>query len=134
MRTFRFNKLVRDKIVARQQEEGGKPDYRVLEDKEYLQALKAKILEEAQEMELSNVEDLVSELADLQEVIDCMLEAIGKTKADVARVQTKKNAKAGSFKQKLFVDTVQVADDSKWIPYYLKNADRYPEVEEQEND
>jgi predicted house-cleaning noncanonical NTP pyrophosphatase (MazG superfamily) len=128
MRTFRFDKLVRDKIVAQQQQGGGKPDYRVLEGREYLEALKTKILEEASELDVADADELVKELADLQEIIDCIVEAIGASKDDVAKAQAKKNAKAGSFKEKLYIENVTVPDDNEWIDYYLKNSDRYPEV------
>jgi predicted house-cleaning noncanonical NTP pyrophosphatase (MazG superfamily) len=128
MRTFVFNKLVRDKIVRQQQQAGGQPDYKVLADAEYLQALKAKILEEAAEMDTKDKDDLVKELADLQEVLDCMLDAIGSSKEELAKAQAKKNTKAGSFKERHFINAVTVPDDNQWIDYYLKNADRYPEI------
>jgi predicted house-cleaning noncanonical NTP pyrophosphatase (MazG superfamily) len=132
MRTFRFNKLVRDKIVEQQLQSGGKSDYHVLEDKEYLKALKAKILEEASEMDVEDMPELVKELADLQEVIDCMLEALGSAKDAVAKAQSKKNQKAGSFKKKLYIKTVTIPEDNEWIGYYLKHSDRYPEVKAKE--
>ena len=131
MRTFGFNKLVRDKIVQQQQQDGGKPDYKVLEGKEYLEALKAKILEEAAEMNTEEASGLVKELADLQEVIDCLVEAIGSTKDEVTKAQTEKNTKAGSFKKRLLVRTVAVPDDNEWIEYYMNNPDRYPEIKKE---
>jgi predicted house-cleaning noncanonical NTP pyrophosphatase (MazG superfamily) len=128
MRTFRFDKLVRDKIVEQQQQGGGNPDYKVLEGAEYLEAMKTKILEEAGEMSIDDASELLKELADLQEVIDCMLEAIGSSKEQLAEAQAQKNAKAGSFKKRLFIRTVAVPDDNEWIDYYLKNPERYPEI------
>lgn len=79
-------------------------------------------------MELGDAAELIREIADLQEVLDCMVAAIGKTSSDVAAIQKKKNAKAGSFKQKLFVDTVETPDDAPWLQYLLNNPDRYPEI------
>ena len=128
MRKFVFNKLVRDKIVEQQQKGGAKVEHRILDDREYLTALKAKLLEEASEMELEDEDKLVAELADLQEVIDCILETIGKSKKDVALAQAKKNDKAGSFKKRIYISSVTVQDEDPWVEYYQKNSDRYPEV------
>lgn len=128
MRTFRFDKLVRDKIVDHQLANGAKPDYRVLDDKEYLEALKAKLLEEASELDTSDHASLLSELADLQEVIDATLQAIKRSTADLRAQQAKKNAKNGAFKKRLYIKHTAIKDDDPWIEYYLKNPDKYPEI------
>lgn len=128
MRKFRFNKLVRDKIVANQEKAGGKADYRVLSDQEYIAALKAKLLEEAAEMDIADKDEMLGELADVQEVIDALLAATGKNKQELAAAQAQKNKKAGAFKSRHFVETVEINDDDPWLEYYLKNSDRYPEV------
>ncbi len=49
MRTFKLDKLVRDKIADLTEQAGGKVNYKVLNDKDYLLALRDKILEEAAE-------------------------------------------------------------------------------------
>jgi len=129
MRKFKFDKLVRDKIVELQQQDGGEVDYKILSDKEFLRALQRKLHEEASEINVEDKGTLISELADVQEVIDCLIKAIGKSKADILVAQTEKNKKAGSFSKKMYVNTVSVQDGNAWIKYYLDNAQRYPEIQ-----
>lgn len=128
MRKIRFDKLVRDKIPDGQRREGSNVEVRILNDAEYIEALKQKIVEECQEIDTANREEAVKELAELQEVLDCMAEALDATEAEIATFQAAKRDKAGSFKERLFVETVEVADDSPWIGHYAANLDRYPEV------
>jgi len=53
-RTFRLDKLVRDKIVQKTQDDGGSVKFRVIKGKELNQALLRKLVEEAQEMAADN--------------------------------------------------------------------------------
>lgn len=128
MRKFRFDKLVRDKIPDDQRSHGDIIKLRTLNGAEYIEALKQKIIEESQEIDAANREEAIKELADLQEVIDCLAEALNANKAEIADIQAAKRTKAGSFKERLFIETVEVADNNPWIKHYLANSDRYPEV------
>ena len=129
MRKFRFDKLVRDKIVGSQREEGSVTDYKVLDKDEYLKELLKKLAEESKEINpAGSPDELLSELADLQEAIDCVLLAVGRTEADLAEVQKKKNTKAGSFKQRMYIKTVTIDENNPWIKHYLENPGRYPEI------
>lgn len=128
MRTFEFQKLVRDKIVTSMEANGDRPKYRRLTDKEYLQALHDKILEEARELNLDSTDEAVKELADVQEVIDCLTTALGITSEDIKAAQAKKNAKAGSFQERIYVDTIELDDDAEWVEYFATHPDQYPEV------
>jgi predicted house-cleaning noncanonical NTP pyrophosphatase (MazG superfamily) len=129
MRTFRFNKLVRDKIVASQKSEGSATDYKVLNKDEYLKELLKKLAEESKEIDpAAPPDELLGELADLQEVIDCILPAVGRTKTDLSESQKKKIAKFGSFKKRLYIKTVTIDENNPWIKHYEANPDRYPEI------
>jgi predicted house-cleaning noncanonical NTP pyrophosphatase (MazG superfamily) len=128
MRKFRFDKLVRDKIPDDQRREGSKVIVRTLDDAEYVEALKQKIIEESQEIDVANRDEAVKELADLQEVLDCLAEALGADKVEIAKVQAAKRDKAGSFKERLYIETIEVADNNPWIKHYTDNPDRYPEI------
>lgn len=127
MKTFRFDKLVRDKIVDSQLARGSKVDYHVLEGDEYIQALNDKLLEEATEIDATEKQELLKELADLQEVMDAILEELGYSKDDLAKEQASKNAKSGGFKKRLYVEKVSVDNDDEWIDHFLSNPDKYPE-------
>ena len=129
MRIFKFNKLVRDKIVEGIIEAGNHPVYHTLNDKEYIEELKKKLLEEAKEVPQTNKNsDLIEEIADVQEVIDNILEVLNVSKSELTKFQSKKNKERGSFKKRLYIDTVKTKTDSKWTNYYLANPDKYPEV------
>jgi len=76
MRKFKFEKLVRDKIVDAIIANGNHPNWKTLSDKEYIDELKKKIIEEASELINSEGEELLKELVDIQEIIDNLLLAL----------------------------------------------------------
>jgi predicted house-cleaning noncanonical NTP pyrophosphatase (MazG superfamily) len=88
----KYNKLVRDFIPEIIRQSGNQCEVAIMSEAEFSQALREKLLEEAQEAAGASPQDLVSELADLQEVIDALLAVYGispeevltetKTKAD----------------------------------------------------
>jgi len=132
-RKFKFEKLVRDKIVDGIKEAGNTPVYHKLNDEDFIYQLKQKVLEEAVEVPREeDREELLKEIADVQEVIDNLIEALGSSKEEVAEIQKKKNEKAGSFKKRLYVKHVITKPDSEWVEYYLSSPDKYPEITEED--
>lgn len=102
-----MKKLVRDKIVSLIQAEGRVVDFKILTLEEFIVAAKKKLLEEAQEVnQASSPSETLAELADLQELIDCLLQAMNFTPEDLALAQASKNQAKGSFLKKLFVNKV----------------------------
>jgi predicted house-cleaning noncanonical NTP pyrophosphatase (MazG superfamily) len=87
-----------------------------------------KIIEEFQEITQAKPEEVAMEIADVQQALDDLKEQYGLTSEDVAKAQAAKNKKNGAFKKGLYVDYVEVDNDSKWATYYRDNADRYPEI------
>ena len=128
MRKFKFQKLVRDKIVEGITQAGNFPHWRILSDEEFVEELKKKVSEEAKEIPESKEEELVRELADLQEIIDNLLKELGVSKEEFANIQEKKNNKAGSFKDKHFIDYVETKEGSEWVEYYMASPEKYPEI------
>ena len=120
MRKFKLNKLLRDKLLdSIKQREGGMIDYEVLDDQSFIKALQAKLQEEVAELtDVTSPDELLGELADLQEIIDTLLSATGASKKDLQQKQKAKNDKVGSFKGRYFVHTIELQDDSDWIKYY----------------
>lgn len=99
-----MSKLVRDKIIDIIQKEGRTPEFSILNDQEYLQALKNKLVEESSEVvNTTTDEDLLSELADLQEVLDCLLRHAKISKTQLKMAQIKKSEQRGSFKKKILL-------------------------------
>ncbi len=127
MRTFTIARLVRDRIVEQIIKAGNVPHWRVLSGEQYWQALKDKLVEEAQEMQGASGEDLIDELADVQEVVDSLLKMLDLTKEQLSETQQKKNKKNGPFEKRDYIDEVEVKDDSEWVHYYLKKPEKFPE-------
>lgn len=130
MRTFKFSKLVRDKIVESIVSVGNKPNWKTLSDEEFVKELKKKIVEEALEVPRTNdPKEVVKELADLQELIDNLLPVLGVSQKKFKEIQEMKNEDRGSFKKRQYVEDVETNDTvTKWVQYYLDNPDKYPEV------
>lgn len=99
-----YNKLVRDKIPSVIEAKGGKPTTRILDDKEYLEALVNKLGEEYEEFKKDRSTE---ELADILEVIMALRDALGISKEKLEAVRTKKTSDRGAFKDKIFLESVE---------------------------
>ena len=100
-----YNKLVRDKIPENiNAVEGRSCNYKILNDKEYLQELDKKILEEAHEF---IEEHSVEELADLMEVIFAVMKNRSISMEEVENARQIKNNKKGSFHNKIYLMDVE---------------------------
>lgn len=130
MSRFKVSKLVRDSILDSMREGGENLEYRILSEKEYVIELKLKLLEEAEEIINSKDTDITSEIADITEVIDNLIQAIKTDKNKIRKIQKEKNEKFGSFSKKIYIDFVDIPDDSKWFDYYKSNPKKYPEIKE----
>ena len=100
-----FNKLVRDKIKEKIENNGEVAVTRILDDNEYKIELLKKLKEECDEVVKSNSkEEIMEELADVYEVLKsiCVLE--GKTIDDVIKLADKKREKRGSFEKRIFLE------------------------------
>jgi len=95
------NKLVRDYIPQIIRQSGHQCNITILSEAEFSQALREKLLEEAQEVAGASPQGLVSELADLQEVIDAILALYGISRDDVLTEQRQKRAERGGFEQRI---------------------------------
>ena len=69
------NKLVRDRIPEIISKSGIEYQTITLSEQEYQQALRQKLIEEAQEAATANNADLAIEIADLLEVVDALLKS-----------------------------------------------------------
>lgn len=103
----RYPKLVRDKIPEIVAKQGKKATIRILSnDKEYLEYMLSKLIEEATELaKAENTDNQVEELADVMEVFESILKLQKLTLADIAKVQDQKREKRGGFKERLLMVT-----------------------------
>lgn len=101
----KYEKLVRDRIPEIIERAGGTPTWRELRDGEFRLALKAKALEEAQELFDAADDALLAELADLEEVVDAILTTYGHSREELDVVRKKKNEERGAFTRRLFLES-----------------------------
>lgn len=91
------NKLVRDHIPEIIQAAGRECAVEIMEQEEFHQALRAKLVEEAQEAAAATDGDLATELADLYEVIDTLMAASGIDRETVLKEQKRRRLERGGF-------------------------------------
>lgn len=125
-RTFKLNKLVRDKIVPIHLEMGGEVSYKTVKDNKLTKALLTKLIEETRELKASDF--AASELADLQELVDALANHLGLTKKEISKLQAEKRRKNGGFKKGHYIDTVTLPANNKWAKYYTADPKRFPEL------
>lgn len=130
MPTFRYDKLVRDKIGKWHVEAGHTPAITHLKGKELVAALCKKLHEEADEVDGAlSQEELVEEIADVQQIIDDLCAVADIEKRVLDDIKKKKAAKKGGFKDGVYISTVAMPDENdKWAIYCRKSPDKYPEV------
>jgi len=103
----RYNKLVRDRIPEIITLDGYKPKTRKLKTAEYKKELLNKLVEEIKEVKRApNKEELIDELADVQEILNAIYGAFKIECGDVTKTARKKRIKRGAFKNKIFLESI----------------------------
>ena len=102
-----YNKLVRDLIPSIIEKNGDTCTTRILDDKEYLDELNKKLLEEVNEyLEAGSLE----EMGDVYEVFCAILEAKGVDFNEFEKIAQEKTNKRGGFKEKIFLISTESKD------------------------
>lgn len=154
MRTFRYDKLVRDNILPDIEEEGSIVVWRTLDDEEFAEQMAKKLEEELDELDEEvgqNRERDLKELADVAEIYEIAFEILDQGEHydllksameelekgidmweidpdELLEAKAEKIAKMGAFKKRTFIEKVSVEEDNPWIQRYLKSPEKYPEV------
>ncbi len=98
-----MGKLVRDKIPEIIKQDGKEPIVRLLNNEEYLLELKRKLLEESAEfVKATDLTSMKEELADVLEVIQATIVAIGFDLQEIQRIQLSKQKDRGGFKEQIY--------------------------------
>lgn len=105
-RMKKYDKLVRDGIPKIIEEARKRAIWRELSDEEFREALKTKVLEEAGELLEASDDSLLSELADLSDIIDAILLAYDLSREDLETLRQKKREERGGFARKIFLESV----------------------------
>ncbi|MBF7096526.1 nucleoside triphosphate pyrophosphohydrolase [Alkalibacter mobilis] len=99
---IKYDKLIRDKVPELIEKSGRKHTVKVLDEKEYHDALIDKIIEEINEFRATDNEE---ELADIYEALDCLVELKDYEPMHIDYLRLKKREARGSFKKRfLLVD------------------------------
>ncbi len=98
---MKYNKLVRDKIPEFIKSKGGMPIIHIASDQEYWKKLKEKLLEEIKEFSENEV---IEEMADIQEVINAICDYKNFSKKKIEALQKKKARERGAFKKKIILE------------------------------
>jgi predicted house-cleaning noncanonical NTP pyrophosphatase (MazG superfamily) len=100
-----YNKLVRDKIPEIIISKGAAPKTSILNNTEYRDRLKEKLLEEAKEV-VDEGNDILNELADVLELVKSIGEEYGIEFSEIESKQLIKKAERGGFVKKILLEWV----------------------------
>jgi len=155
MRTFEYNKLVRDKIVPAMEAEGSVVVWRKLDDdEEFAEKLAEKLEEELDELDSKVGKDRdrdLSELADVAEIYEVAFEVLDQDEhydllesamdelekgldmweisaEELLKAKAEKIDRFGSFADRLYVERITIDEANTWMQRYLEAPDKYPEV------
>ena len=103
-----YNKLIRDRIPEIIQKDGNTADIIILSEESFKQAIKEKLIEEATEVyNAQDRDDILSELADLQEVMDTIKQMYNINTLEVNTIQAVKALQRGKFEKRLYLKSVK---------------------------
>ena len=89
-------------------------------------------MEEAQEVATArSIEELTGEVADLQEVLEALMQHTKIQQVDVDKCKAKKLAERGGFGKIVYFNNVTVPEDSRDSEYLSSQPDVYPEITEE---
>ncbi len=125
MKRYQFNKLIRSKLPDRMINEGVRINSSKLSSEEYISQLKNKLLEEAEEVSLAtDREHLITELADVVEVLYAISEASDINMDDIEKSRLEKRAINGHFHSDNYIHYIEVDNNNHKVIEYLNNKDR----------
>ncbi len=99
-----YNKIVRDKIPAFIENRGERTETVQIVGEALVAALRQKLVEEAFEvLDAKSGQDLIGELADIQEVIRALCRTLGVNNSDIETEREEKEKRRGGFKKGLML-------------------------------
>lgn len=127
-KSFKFDKLIRDKILDMMLTTNCIVHDKKLESAELVAALKNKLLEEAHEVVATkSVEELKEELADLLEVVYTILSTHKLELTEIEKIRETKKLHKGGFTQGIYVSYIEIDENNPEINRYLTKPDKYPQ-------
>ena len=100
-----YNKLVRDNIIDIILKNNEIPGYKILNNDDFIIALKEKFIEESKEIvEAKTKDDVINELADILELVDSLSEQYNISEEELKNKKEDKKIKRGGFNKKIFLE------------------------------
>lgn len=119
MKRVRVGKLVRDKIPALIEKSGDRSTTQILSKRGYVRELKRKAIEEAKEVSNAKTPtEVITELADLKEVLSALSKTAGISEREITKIQRSRRTSRGGFEKRLYLESVTLTDRSPWRSYY----------------
>lgn len=130
LKKFKVEKLGRNNTVQRFINNNIDVKYHVLTQEEYLQALKAKLIEEAKEVACENTKEaILDEMADVIEVFYALCKEYKISTEELEQARLQKVEERGVFDKKIYIENITMEDSNPKIQYFLDNSEKYPEFE-----
>lgn len=103
-----LNKLVRDNIIEIIKKQNKKCSYRYLNDTDFNQSLKEKLMEESREVyDAMGKEDLMNEIADVLEVVEALIQHNNLDRDEILKMKKQKALVNGKFNEKIYLVSVE---------------------------
>ena len=96
-----WHKLVRDRIPEIIERDGRDYEIATMSEEEYRKALRAKLIEEAEEASEADPENLLIELADVYEIMDAIMAVYGIRREHVLARQEQRRVERGGFEKRI---------------------------------
>jgi predicted house-cleaning noncanonical NTP pyrophosphatase (MazG superfamily) len=128
MRKFGFNKLVPQGVLEGMRQDGSVPEVRELTEQERYIATLDKLIEEAQEAKVADARHRPGELANLRLAHKMVERASGCLPLDIEVAEQLQAEEKGDFWPPVYIASLIVEDDNRWIAHFEANPDRYPEI------
>lgn len=126
---FRVNKLIRDNIPDIL---GNNPGYRsiihYMDDNQFIQSLKDKLVEEAEEVKTAHCKaDLIEELGDVLEVFYALCKSNNITMQEIEQAREQKRALKGGFDKRIYQRAFEMSSDHPAYDIFKNQPEKYPE-------
>ena len=129
MKTFKYNKMVRDKTPERIAVQHGSYSGKTLQGETKKCALRDKFFEEIDELfQAKTKAEHTSELADILELIHACAEEFAVEFGQVENKRILKKQERGGFSKGVYINEASFPMGAKFYDYCLQHADRYPEI------
>lgn len=126
---FSCEKLSRDKTLETMKASNISTEHTIINNGPLLDALNKKLIEEALEVTQAKIKsEIISELADILEVIDALYKTHGINHEEVLEVKKTIKENRGGFEKGLYVKTIEMNDDNPWVQYFKKYPEKYPQI------